>query len=90
MSATKFVNMDEIKAAIRDCEDDSLDTEHLIPHWAGDWVAEISDEELEGIMDCAHRSNSLRGNIHKPVDVMSEAEANRIQRRRHRRRRQSS
>jgi hypothetical protein len=63
MSGKGFVAMSELKEAIQDF-DPSIDTSFMLPHWGGDWEAEVSDDELDRIMGESHKLGSVRGARH--------------------------
>jgi hypothetical protein len=46
----KLVSMSAIAEAIKD-SDPSVDTTRLIPHWDGDWQAEIEREDLDAMIE---------------------------------------
>jgi hypothetical protein len=57
---SRLVAIEEIAEAIRDA-DPSVDCSFMLPHWSGAWEAEISDEQLEAIMEDQNRTRIQTG-----------------------------
>ena len=66
--SSKFIAISEIAESIKDF-DPSIDTSFMVPHWTGDWQLEISDEELERIMDGAIPANIRRSRLQDAIQL---------------------